>query len=127
MSRDDIRQAAARNDRKHARDLFMALRHFLSEHQTCNRQMPDYLTPAGLRKGKTNASLYRGGKKPSLQLQLEWAQMARVAFLGMIKCCDPEQYTVLNIHIIAAAGLEPAHQFQCPAPGRPAAEALHIV
>lgn len=32
MIRDDIRSALARNDRAHARELFMALRHFLSEH-----------------------------------------------------------------------------------------------
>ena len=32
MIRDDIRSAVARNDRAHARELFMALRHFLSEH-----------------------------------------------------------------------------------------------
>ena len=32
MIRDDIRSALARNDRTHARELFMALRHFLSEH-----------------------------------------------------------------------------------------------
>ena len=31
MIRDDIRNALARNDRTHARDLVMALRHFLSE------------------------------------------------------------------------------------------------
>ena len=37
MIRDDIRYALARNDRAHARDLFMALRHFLSQHQTCSR------------------------------------------------------------------------------------------
>ena len=30
MLRDDIREALRRNDRAHARDLFMALRHFLS-------------------------------------------------------------------------------------------------
>jgi hypothetical protein len=30
--RDDIRSALARGDRKHARELFMALRHFLSVH-----------------------------------------------------------------------------------------------
>ncbi|HWB44106.1 MAG TPA: hypothetical protein VG900_01595 [Hyphomicrobiaceae bacterium] len=35
MIRDDIRSALERNDREHARELFMALRHFLSEHQTC--------------------------------------------------------------------------------------------
>ncbi len=32
MLRDDIRAAVKRGDRDHARDLFMALRHFLSEH-----------------------------------------------------------------------------------------------
>jgi hypothetical protein len=32
MLRDDIRAALARGDREHARELFMALRHFLSEH-----------------------------------------------------------------------------------------------
>jgi hypothetical protein len=32
MLRDDIRSALARHDRKHARELFMALRHFLSSH-----------------------------------------------------------------------------------------------
>jgi len=37
MIRDDIRDALARNDRAHARDLFMALRYFLSQHQTCSR------------------------------------------------------------------------------------------
>jgi hypothetical protein len=30
--RDDIRAAIARGDRAHARELFMALRHFLSAH-----------------------------------------------------------------------------------------------
>jgi hypothetical protein len=35
MIRDDIWQALARNDQEHARKLFMALRHFLSEHLTC--------------------------------------------------------------------------------------------
>ena len=30
--RDDIRAALARSDRRHARELFMALRHFLSTH-----------------------------------------------------------------------------------------------
>jgi len=39
MIRDDMRHARARNDRKHARDLFMALRHLLSEHQTCSRHV----------------------------------------------------------------------------------------
>jgi hypothetical protein len=34
MIRDDIRRALARNDREHARKLFTALRHFLSEHQS---------------------------------------------------------------------------------------------
>ena len=32
MLRDDIRAALARGDREHARELFMALRHFLSMH-----------------------------------------------------------------------------------------------
>ncbi len=32
MLRDDIRVALARNDADHARELFMALRHFLSTH-----------------------------------------------------------------------------------------------
>jgi hypothetical protein len=32
MLRDDIRAALARNDRGHARELFMALRQFLSTH-----------------------------------------------------------------------------------------------
>ena len=32
MLHDDIRAALARHDRKHARELFMALRHFLSNH-----------------------------------------------------------------------------------------------
>ena len=32
MLRDDIRVALARNDSDHARELFMALRHFLSTH-----------------------------------------------------------------------------------------------
>jgi hypothetical protein len=32
MLRDDIRAALVRNDRQHARELFMALRHFLSTH-----------------------------------------------------------------------------------------------
>ena len=32
MLRDDIRAALRRNDRDHARELFMALRHFLSTH-----------------------------------------------------------------------------------------------
>jgi hypothetical protein len=32
MLRDDIRAAVERGDRDHARALFMALRHFLSEH-----------------------------------------------------------------------------------------------
>ena len=35
MIRDDIRDALARDDRKHARELFMALRHFLSENPSC--------------------------------------------------------------------------------------------
>ena len=32
MLRDDIRAALGRDDRRHARELFMALRHFLSTH-----------------------------------------------------------------------------------------------
>jgi hypothetical protein len=32
MLRDDIRAALTRNDKQHARELFMALRHFLSTH-----------------------------------------------------------------------------------------------
>jgi aryl-alcohol dehydrogenase-like predicted oxidoreductase len=32
MLRDDIRAAFRRHDREHARELFMALRHFLSTH-----------------------------------------------------------------------------------------------
>ncbi len=32
MLRDDIRAALNRHDRRHARELFMALRHFLSAH-----------------------------------------------------------------------------------------------
>jgi len=32
MLRDDIRAALARHDRGHARELFMALRHFLATH-----------------------------------------------------------------------------------------------
>ena len=38
MLRDDIRLAIHRNDRAHARQLFMELRHFLSSHtQACTR------------------------------------------------------------------------------------------
>jgi hypothetical protein len=38
MLRDDIWLAIHRNDRAHARQLFMALRHFLSSHpQACTR------------------------------------------------------------------------------------------
>ncbi|GGB50255.1 hypothetical protein GCM10011316_22960 [Roseibium aquae] len=33
MIKDDIREALARGDRHHARELFMALRHFLTEHR----------------------------------------------------------------------------------------------
>lgn len=36
MLRDDIRAALARNDRAHARELFMALRQFLSTHPEAN-------------------------------------------------------------------------------------------
>ncbi|MEW5963916.1 MAG: hypothetical protein AB1749_10185 [Pseudomonadota bacterium] len=32
MIRDDIRAALARGDRRHAREVLLALRHFLSEH-----------------------------------------------------------------------------------------------
>lgn len=32
MIRDDIREAWHKGDRRHARELFMALRHFISEH-----------------------------------------------------------------------------------------------
>jgi len=32
MIKDDIRDALARGDKQHARELFMALRHFLTEH-----------------------------------------------------------------------------------------------
>jgi hypothetical protein len=41
MIRDDIRQALVRNDREHARKLFMALRHFLSEHQPAAAMRPE--------------------------------------------------------------------------------------
>ncbi len=37
MIRDDIRSALARRDKDHARDLLMALRHFVSEHPECRR------------------------------------------------------------------------------------------
>jgi hypothetical protein len=37
MLRDDIRSALARDDRQHARELFMALRHFLSHHPEAAR------------------------------------------------------------------------------------------
>jgi hypothetical protein len=37
MLRDDIRDALRRNDRAHARELFMALRHFLSTHTVGER------------------------------------------------------------------------------------------
>ncbi|WP_417684790.1 hypothetical protein [Roseibium sp.] len=33
MIEDDIREALKRGDREHARELFMALRHFLHEHR----------------------------------------------------------------------------------------------
>ncbi|ADZ71415.1 hypothetical protein [Polymorphum gilvum] len=33
MIEDDIRDALQRGDREHAKDLFMALRHFLKEHR----------------------------------------------------------------------------------------------
>ena len=38
MLRDDIRAALARDDREHARELFMALRHFLSTHPEASRR-----------------------------------------------------------------------------------------
>jgi hypothetical protein len=38
--RDDIRAALARGDRKHARELFMALRHFLSTHLDASPILP---------------------------------------------------------------------------------------
>ncbi len=37
MLRDDFRAALARGDQKHARELFMALRHFLSVHPDAAR------------------------------------------------------------------------------------------
>ena len=40
MLRDDIRDALRRNDRAHARDLFMVLRHFLSTHPECKPRPP---------------------------------------------------------------------------------------
>lgn len=40
MIRDDIRRAIDRNDREHARELFMALRHFSSEHPIGSRGRP---------------------------------------------------------------------------------------
>ena len=40
MLRDDIRAALARNDRDHARELFMALRHFISAHPEAARRSP---------------------------------------------------------------------------------------
>ena len=40
MLRDDIRAALARSDRPHARELFMALRHFLSTHPEAKRILP---------------------------------------------------------------------------------------
>lgn len=36
MIRDDIRAAWQAGNRRHARDLFMALRHFISEHPEAN-------------------------------------------------------------------------------------------
>lgn len=38
MIRDELRSALRRNDRAHARELFMALRHFLSEHHVPSRK-----------------------------------------------------------------------------------------
>jgi hypothetical protein len=38
MIREDIRAALARHDRDHARELLIALRHFLSEHPDALRQ-----------------------------------------------------------------------------------------
>ena len=43
MLRDDIRAALTRNDRDHARELVMALRHFLSAHPEA---MPADVRPA---------------------------------------------------------------------------------
>jgi hypothetical protein len=40
MIRDDIREALKRDDRDHARELFMALRHFLDTHPAARRQGP---------------------------------------------------------------------------------------
>ncbi len=40
MLRDDIRVALARGDRKHARGLFMALRHFLTAHPEARAALP---------------------------------------------------------------------------------------
>ena len=40
MLRDDIRAALRRHDRNHARELFMALRHFLSTHPEALRCKP---------------------------------------------------------------------------------------
>ena len=40
MIRDDIREALKRDDRDHARELFMALRHFLEIHAATRRQGP---------------------------------------------------------------------------------------
>jgi len=46
---------------------------------------------------------------PSPKLQLEWAQMACVAFFRMIEGCDPEQYAVLDLDIIGAARFQVPH------------------
>ena len=40
MIRDDIREALKRNDRDHARELFMTLRHFLDVHPVAKPKGP---------------------------------------------------------------------------------------
>jgi hypothetical protein len=53
--RDDIRVALARSDRKHARELFMALRHFLSTHPDASLSCPpngETTGPVGYVRGK---------------------------------------------------------------------------
>jgi hypothetical protein len=40
MIRDDIREALRRDDRDHARELFMTLRHFLHVHPVVNPKGP---------------------------------------------------------------------------------------
>lgn len=42
MLRDDIRAALRRHDRNHARELFMALRHFLSTHPEAIYRKPSH-------------------------------------------------------------------------------------